>query len=91
MGPTDRYGLPPHQQPADVYFGEGYEGRGGWSWYTGSAGRMLAAAHAILGIRMANGELVVPADLMAPKGALQVEALTWQGRDVTPAALRRTA
>ncbi len=90
-GATDRYGLPPHQQPADVYFGEGYEGRGGWSWYTGSAGRMLAAAHAILGIRMADGELVVPADLMDPKGALQVEALTWQGRDVTPAALRRTA
>ncbi len=35
------YGLPPHQQPADVYCGPGYEGRGGWSWYTGAAARML--------------------------------------------------
>jgi cyclic beta-1,2-glucan synthetase len=23
------YGLEPHQQPADIYFGSGYEGRGG--------------------------------------------------------------
>ncbi|MGA6925426.1 MAG: hypothetical protein WBY88_07070, partial [Desulfosarcina sp.] len=30
------YGLPPHQQAADVYFGPGYAGRGGWSWYTGA-------------------------------------------------------
>ncbi|NLC70718.1 MAG: glycosyl transferase family 36 [Desulfuromonadaceae bacterium] len=38
------YGLPPHQQAADIYFGPGYEGRGGWSWYTGAAARMLYAA-----------------------------------------------
>src|SRR3712207_8381936 len=29
----DVYGLPPHQQPADIYCGPGYEGRGGWGWY----------------------------------------------------------
>jgi cyclic beta-1,2-glucan synthetase len=43
------YGLPPHQQPADIYFGPGYEGRGGWSWYTGAAGRMLFNALVLLG------------------------------------------
>ncbi|MFO1088716.1 MAG: glycosyl transferase family 36 [Hyphomicrobiales bacterium] len=48
-------GLPPHQQPADVYAGEGYFARGGWAWYTGSAGRMLTAAHAMLGIEMEGG------------------------------------
>jgi cyclic beta-1,2-glucan synthetase len=90
-GETHRYGLPPHQQPADVYFGKGYEGRGGWSWYTGSAGRMLDAAHAILGLRMQDGELVVPPDLLAPKGALQVQRLLYRGRDVTPAPCRSTA
>ncbi|MFZ0131387.1 MAG: hypothetical protein WAK95_02515 [Desulfobacterales bacterium] len=45
------YGLPPHQQPADVYFGPGYEGRGGWSWYTGAAARMLFTAQALSGIK----------------------------------------
>ncbi len=45
------YGLPPHQQPADVYFGPGYEGRGGWSWYTGAAARMLFAAQSLLGLQ----------------------------------------
>ena len=44
-----RYGLAPNQQPADIYDGYGHDGRGGWSWYTGSAARMLSAAYAILG------------------------------------------
>ena len=48
----DIYGLPPHQQPADIYFGPGYEIRGGWSWYTGAAARMLTAAYAILGLKL---------------------------------------
>ncbi|HMR30774.1 MAG TPA: hypothetical protein PKA13_08820 [Geminicoccaceae bacterium] len=90
-GGTDRYGLPPHQQPADIYFGPGYEGRGGWSWYTGSAGRMLVAAHAVLGIEVENGRLAVPDDLLAPKGALEVRRLLHRGRDVTPARPRNTA
>ena len=80
----DRFGLPPHQQPADVYWGPGYEGRGGWSWYTGSAARMVSAGYAILGLRMAGGELVVPADLFEPKGELQVKRLWWRGRVVEP-------
>ena len=38
-------GSPPHQQAADIYYGQGYERRGGWSWYTGAAARMLYAAN----------------------------------------------
>jgi cyclic beta-1,2-glucan synthetase len=76
----DRYGLPPHQQPADVYWGPGYTGRGGWSWYTGSAARMLSAAYAVLGLEMRDGELVLPADLFEPKGALQLRRLVYRGR-----------
>ena len=53
------YGAEPHQQPADVYYGPGYEGRGGWSWYTGSAGRMLTAAWALVGIEIRSGELII--------------------------------
>ena len=53
---ADVYGLPPHQQPADVYEGEGYEGRGGWAWYTGSAARMMSAAYELMGLELENGE-----------------------------------
>jgi cyclic beta-1,2-glucan synthetase len=81
----DRYGLPPHQQPADVYFGPGYGGRGGWSWYTGAAGRMLEAGYAILGVQMRDGSLVVPPDLYSAKGGLQVKRLRRRGREIKPA------
>ncbi len=69
------YGLIPIQQPADIYDGYGHGGRGGWSWYTGSAARMLSAAYSILGISLVEGELRVADDLFEPKGELTVEAL----------------
>ena len=49
------YGLIPIQQPADIYDGWGHGGRGGWSWYTGSAARMLSAAYALLGVEQQDG------------------------------------
>jgi cyclic beta-1,2-glucan synthetase len=76
----DCYGLPPHQQPADVYWSPGYMGRGGWSWYTGSAARMLSAAYAMLGLEMRDGELVLPDDLFEPKGQLRLRRLVYRGR-----------
>ncbi|HYC24704.1 MAG TPA: glycosyl transferase family 36, partial [Roseiarcus sp.] len=76
-----RYGLAPNQQPADIYDGYGHDGRGGWSWYTGSAARMLSAAYAILGVSMVNGEIVVSPDLFEPKGELRVETLNIGGRE----------
>ncbi len=75
------YGLPPHQQPADVYDGPGYQGRGGWAWYTGAAARMLDTAHGLLGLEMREGELhvnPVPPDTPAPR----LRRLTWQGREI---------
>jgi cyclic beta-1,2-glucan synthetase len=69
------YGLPPHQQAADVYYGPGYEGRGGWSWYTGAAARMLYTAYHLLGLKMENGELVEPQDLYDPRGSLTLKRL----------------
>ncbi len=81
----DRYGLPPHQQPADVYCGEGYVGRGGWSWYTGAAARMLLAAYKILGLRMENGDLVIPNNIFMTKGAIKVNRLVYRGVQYTAA------
>lgn len=77
---ADLYGLPPHQQTADVYEGPGYEGRGGWSWYTGSAARMMSAAYALLGISIVKGELSLRHDSFAPKGPLVLKSVTWRGK-----------
>jgi len=81
---ADVYGLPPHQQPADVYEGEGYAGRGGWAWYTGSAARMISAAYAMLGLEFENGELKPRADAFEQKGDLKLESIVWRGRTFTP-------
>jgi cyclic beta-1,2-glucan synthetase len=77
----DCYGMPPHQQPADIYCGYGYEGRGGWSWYTGAASRMLWGAYAILGLRMKDGTLTIPDNLFEPRGSLQVKRLIYKGSE----------
>ncbi|QGM45013.1 GH36-type glycosyl hydrolase domain-containing protein [Methylocystis heyeri] len=77
---ADIYGLPPHQQPADVYEGEGYEGHGGWAWYTGSAARMMSAAYALLGLEFENGELKLRPDAFDPKGELRLESVSYRGK-----------
>ena len=74
------YGLAPHQQPADIYDGPGYAGRGGWSWYTGSAARMLSAAYAVVGLRMENGHVIVPDDVFEPRGDLTIRHVCVKGR-----------
>jgi cyclic beta-1,2-glucan synthetase len=75
------YGLIPIQQPADIYEGYGHGGRGGWSWYTGSAARMLSAAYGLLGIAKVEGEIRVADDLFEPKGELQVQSLRISERE----------
>ncbi|OIQ78854.1 N,N'-diacetylchitobiose phosphorylase [mine drainage metagenome] len=62
-----RYGLEPYAMAADVYGAPPYEGRGGWSWYTGSAGWMYRLiVESLLGLRREGGHLhlapVLPAD-----------------------------
>ena len=69
------YGLIPIQQPADIYDGWGHAGRGGWSWYTGSAARMLSAAYALLAVGQHEGQIVVRDDLFEAKGELKVQSL----------------
>ena len=44
---ADRYMTEPYVIAADVYGVEPHNGRGGWTWYTGSAGWMMTAASAI--------------------------------------------
>ena len=77
-----RYGLPPHQQPADVYDGPGYEGRGGWAWYTGAAARMLTTAHALMGLRMDGYRLRAE-----PTAAITPVSVQYRGRVLTPGSV----
>ncbi len=47
------YGLEPYAVAADIYSQAPYSGRGGWSWYTGSAALLYrAAAESICGLQV---------------------------------------
>jgi cyclic beta-1,2-glucan synthetase len=85
------YGLAPYQQPADIYEGCGHSGHGGWSWYTGSAARMLSAAYEILGLRMRDGKISVADDLFEPKGDLVVKRAVIRGKVFSPSDARTNA
>ncbi len=55
-----RYKVEPYVVCADVYSAPAHVGRGGWTWYTGSAGWMYrTAAEGILGIKVRGTTLVV--------------------------------
>jgi cyclic beta-1,2-glucan synthetase len=55
-----RYKVEPYVMPADVYAEPSHVGRGGWTWYTGSAGWMYQAGiGSILGFRVRGATLLV--------------------------------
>jgi cyclic beta-1,2-glucan synthetase len=55
-----RYKVEPYVVCADVYSAPPHVGRGGWTWYTGSAGWMYrTAVEGILGIKVRGTALVV--------------------------------
>ena len=54
------YEIEPYAMAGDVYTQPPYVGRGGWSWYTGSAAWMhRAAVESICGLQVANGRACV--------------------------------
>jgi len=57
---AERYRTEPYVVAADVYSAPDKAGRGGWTWYTGSAGWMYrAAVESILGIRKQGNRLSI--------------------------------
>lgn len=55
-----RYQVEPYVVAADIYGAEPHVGRGGWTWYTGSAGWMFrVAVESVLGLRVENGDTLV--------------------------------
>ena len=69
-----RYRTEPYVVAADVYSVAPHTGRGGWTWYTGSAGWMYRVGiEAILGITLQRGEINI--DPCIPR--------EWSGFEVT--------
>jgi cyclic beta-1,2-glucan synthetase len=69
-----RYKVEPYVVAADVYATASHVGRGGWTWYTGSAGWMQrAGVESILGVRVQGATLHL--DPCIPKD--------WPGFEVT--------
>jgi cyclic beta-1,2-glucan synthetase len=57
---VQRYKVEPYVVAADVYAEPPHVGRGGWTWYTGSAGWMYRAGlESILGFRLRGARLAV--------------------------------
>jgi cyclic beta-1,2-glucan synthetase len=57
---VERYKAEPYVVAADVYAHPMHVGRGGWTWYTGSAGWMYqAAVQALLGLRRSGATLSI--------------------------------
>ena len=55
-----RYRLEPYVLAGDVYAHPDHRGRGGWSWYTGSAGWMYRAGlESILGLRRSGATFAI--------------------------------
>jgi cyclic beta-1,2-glucan synthetase len=57
---VQRYKVEPYVVAADVYSEAPHAGRGGWTWYTGSAGWLYRAGlEWILGFRLRDGRLTL--------------------------------
>ncbi len=71
---VDRYQVEPYVVAADVYAEPAHIGRGGWTWYTGSAGWMYRAGiEWLLGFRVRGSSLHL--DPCIPRG--------WPGFEIT--------
>ena len=80
---ADVYRVEPYVVAADVYGAADRTGRGGWTWYTGSAGWLYrAAVEAILGIRREGDrvrvEPVLPADWPGFEAVLVLDGVRYE-------------
>ncbi|HEX4999015.1 MAG TPA: glucoamylase family protein [Terriglobia bacterium] len=63
-GERDVYRTEPYAVAADVYLSENHPGRGGWTWYTGSAGWMYRVwLEEILGVKLRGDRLKIQPQL----------------------------
>ena len=87
---VERYKVEPYVVAADVYSVAPHVGRGGWTWYTGSAGWMYRAGiEGILGISREGGFLVIAPTL--PSGWPGFEAAVTIGNTRYDIGVARTS
>ena len=82
-GAADHYKVEPYVVAADVYSVDPHAGRGGWTWYTGSAAWMYRAGiEGILGIRREGNALIlrprVPTSWPGFEATIRQGASTWE-------------
>lgn len=59
IGSVNTYKVEPYVMAADVYANESHKGRGGWTWYTGSAGWMYQfIIRSLLGMELQKDQLI---------------------------------
>ena len=76
---AEHYRVEPYVVAADVYSVGDKGGRGGWTWYTGSAGWLYrAAVESILGISREGDRLIDQAGAARPLGRLPGDAATFR-------------
>ena len=76
---AEQYRTEPYVVAADIYSSPDKGGRGGWTWYTGSAGWMYrAAVESILGIRKEGNRLSVKPVAPQSLGWVQGHAATFR-------------
>ena len=77
------YELEPYVTAGDIYSAAPYTGRGGWSWYTGSAAWLYrAAVETLLGLAVRPGALSLSPRLPAHWPSFEIR-LKVQGRELT--------
>ncbi|MCV0393911.1 MAG: protein ndvB [Rhizobiaceae bacterium] len=94
-GASERYRVEPYVVAADIYSEGEKAGRGGWTWYTGSAGWLYRAAiEGILGIRKKGSTITVepaiPSDWDGFSATLRIGDATHRLRVERVAGLKRT-
>ncbi len=76
------YRVEPYVVSADVYSAENYEGRGGWSWYTGSSSwYYTVTCKELLGISIKEGNLLlnphIPSDWDSFSASIRHKSSHW--------------
>ncbi|OWK18611.1 hypothetical protein AJ88_07320 [Mesorhizobium amorphae CCBAU 01583] len=78
---AEHYRVEPYVVAADIYAGEGKGGRGGWTWYTGSAGWLYrAAVEGILGIERRGKQITFRPKLPGIGTAMRRRSRCWRPR-----------
>ena len=100
-GRAEAYRIEPYVMAGDVYGAPPYVGRGGWSWYTGSAAWMhRAAIESMFGVVQRGDELAVnpclpsawnQAELRLTRAGKAVRILFARTSEATPQALAAAA